>query len=77
MDIKPYVLLEGRRSKYLRGKGTYTASYAYSSSYSILHLTTMTTNIDTDVLIVGGGPVGLLVAYSLARQGVDTVLVGK
>lgn len=37
----------------------------------------MTTNINTDVLIVGGGPVGLLVAYSLARQGVDTMLVGK
>ncbi|UDD58720.1 hypothetical protein AFCA_006150 [Aspergillus flavus] len=37
----------------------------------------MTTNIKTDVLIVGGGPVGLLVAYGLARQGVDTVLVEK
>lgn len=37
----------------------------------------MTTNIKTDVLIVGGGPVGLLVAYGLARQGVDTVLVGE
>ncbi|KAE8417853.1 FAD binding domain-containing protein [Aspergillus pseudocaelatus] len=37
----------------------------------------MTTNIKTDVLIVGGGPVGLLVAHGLARQGVDTVLVEK
>ncbi|PWY94667.1 pentachlorophenol 4-monooxygenase [Aspergillus sclerotioniger CBS 115572] len=31
--------------------------------------------ITTDVLICGGGPVGLLVAYGLARQGVDSVLV--
>ncbi|GAB1208560.1 hypothetical protein APSETT445_007311 [Aspergillus pseudonomiae] len=37
----------------------------------------MTATIKTDVLIVGGGPVGLLVAYGLARQGVDTVLVEK
>ena len=33
--------------------------------------------IKTDVFISGGGPVGLLIAYSLARQGVQSVLVGK
>ncbi|KAL4957896.1 pentachlorophenol 4-monooxygenase [Aspergillus filifer] len=31
--------------------------------------------IKTDVFICGGGPVGLLVAYSLARQGVSSLLV--
>lgn len=31
----------------------------------------------SDVLIVGAGPVGLLVALGLAQQGVDTVIVGK
>lgn len=31
----------------------------------------------TDVFISGGGPVGLLIAYSLARQGVQSILVGK
>ncbi|KAK1148157.1 hypothetical protein N8T08_010799 [Aspergillus melleus] len=35
----------------------------------------MTDNIETDVLIVGGGPVGLLIAYSLARQGVHSLLI--
>ncbi|GKZ36532.1 hypothetical protein AbraIFM66950_007650 [Aspergillus brasiliensis] len=29
----------------------------------------------TDVFISGGGPTGLLIAYALARQGVDTLLV--
>lgn len=33
--------------------------------------------IKTDVFISGGGPVGLLIAYSLALQGVGSVLVGK
>jgi phenol 2-monooxygenase len=33
--------------------------------------------IKTDVFISGGGPVGLLIAYGLARQGVDSLLVGK
>lgn len=31
----------------------------------------------TDVFISGGGPTGLLIAYALARQGVDTLFVGK
>lgn len=31
----------------------------------------------TDVFISGGGPTGLLTAYALARQGVDTLFVGK
>lgn len=30
----------------------------------------------TDVLVVGGGPVGLLVALGLAQQGVDTLTIG-
>lgn len=37
----------------------------------------MSETIETDVLISGGGPVGLLIAYSLALQGVDSLLVGK
>lgn len=32
---------------------------------------------ETDVLIIGGGPVGLLTAYSLARQGVSSIVVGE
>jgi NADPH-dependent 2,4-dienoyl-CoA reductase/sulfur reductase-like enzyme len=36
----------------------------------------MTDNPQTDVLIIGGGPVGLLIGYSLARQGVGTIVVG-
>ncbi|TQB69373.1 hypothetical protein MPDQ_001953 [Monascus purpureus] len=35
----------------------------------------MVDSIKTDVLIIGGGPVGLLMAYSLARQGVDAIVV--
>ncbi|KAJ5916500.1 hypothetical protein N7504_000515 [Penicillium tannophilum] len=35
----------------------------------------MTNNPQTDVLIIGGGPVGLLIGYSLARQGVKTTVV--
>jgi 2-polyprenyl-6-methoxyphenol hydroxylase-like FAD-dependent oxidoreductase len=30
----------------------------------------------TEVLIVGGGPTGLLMAYQLARMGVDTCIIG-
>lgn len=37
----------------------------------------MAATIQTDVLIIGGGPVGLLIAYGLARQGVDSIIVGK
>jgi phenol 2-monooxygenase len=36
----------------------------------------MSQQIKTDVLISGGGPVGLLVAYGLARQGVKALVVG-
>ncbi|KAL3491446.1 pentachlorophenol 4-monooxygenase [Aspergillus germanicus] len=35
----------------------------------------MSQHIKTDVLISGGGPVGLLVAYGLARQGVKALVV--
>ncbi|OJI99558.1 hypothetical protein ASPVEDRAFT_123545 [Aspergillus versicolor CBS 583.65] len=35
----------------------------------------MSDSIKADVFISGGGPVGLLIAYSLALQGVDAVLV--
>ncbi|RDW59344.1 Pentachlorophenol 4-monooxygenase [Aspergillus mulundensis] len=35
----------------------------------------MSQPITTDVLVTGGGPVGLIVAYSLARQGVTSLLV--
>ncbi|RAH43301.1 pentachlorophenol 4-monooxygenase [Aspergillus brunneoviolaceus CBS 621.78] len=37
----------------------------------------MSETIETDVLISGGGPVGLLIAYSLALQGVDSLLVER
>lgn len=37
----------------------------------------MAATIQTDVLIIGGGPVGLLIAHGLARQGVDSIIVGK
>lgn len=37
----------------------------------------MATITQTDVLIIGGGPVGLLIAHGLARQGVDSIIVGK
>jgi 2-polyprenyl-6-methoxyphenol hydroxylase-like FAD-dependent oxidoreductase len=30
----------------------------------------------TDVLIVGAGPTGLLMAYQLARMGIDTRIIG-
>ncbi|GLI73921.1 hypothetical protein PoHVEF18_002153 [Penicillium ochrochloron] len=37
----------------------------------------MAAELKTDVLIVGGGPVGLLIAYGLARQGVNSIVVEK
>ncbi|PWY63045.1 pentachlorophenol 4-monooxygenase [Aspergillus eucalypticola CBS 122712] len=37
----------------------------------------MKTTVNTDVLIVGGGPVGLLISYSLARQGVASIVVAQ
>ena len=35
----------------------------------------MSQRIDTEVLIVGGGPVGLTLAMDLAQRGVDVTLV--
>lgn len=35
------------------------------------------TVFDTDVLVVGGGPVGLLVAYELQARGVSTLLIER
>ncbi|MBA3920331.1 MAG: FAD-dependent monooxygenase, partial [Nostocaceae cyanobacterium] len=32
-------------------------------------------NIKTDVLIVGGGPVGLAMAVELRHQGIDCILI--
>lgn len=32
---------------------------------------------EVDVIICGGGPVGLLVAYGLQRFGVSTCVIGK
>ncbi len=29
----------------------------------------------TQVLVVGGGPVGAVAAYSLARSGIDAILI--
>lgn len=34
-------------------------------------------SMKTDVFICGGGPVGLVMAYMLARQEISTYLVGK
>lgn len=31
----------------------------------------------TDVLIVGAGPMGLLTSIGLAKQGVDTIVLGE
>lgn len=33
--------------------------------------------VKTDVFDCGGGPVGLITAYMLARQGISTFLVGE
>lgn len=34
------------------------------------------TEVVVDVFICGGGPVGLLIAYTLARMGISTYIVG-
>src|SRR4026207_1029592 len=38
---------------------------------------TMTTKVETDVLIVGAGPTGLALAVQLIRYGIDFVIVDK
>jgi 2-polyprenyl-6-methoxyphenol hydroxylase-like FAD-dependent oxidoreductase len=35
----------------------------------------MASRIDTEVLVIGGGPVGLTLAMDLAQRGVDVALV--
>ena len=40
-------------------------------------MTATTTHFDTDVLIVGGGPVGLTLAIDLGRRGVECILLEK
>ncbi|KAJ5914173.1 pentachlorophenol 4-monooxygenase [Penicillium tannophilum] len=37
----------------------------------------MAATSQTDVLIIGGGPVGLLIAHGFTRQGVDSIIVEK
>ncbi|MEA2521403.1 MAG: menaquinone-9 beta-reductase, partial [Actinomycetota bacterium] len=37
----------------------------------------MSQNIETDVLVVGGGPGGSAAAYHLARHGVDVTVVDR
>ncbi|KAF3062992.1 hypothetical protein CFAM422_010507 [Trichoderma lentiforme] len=44
---------------------------------SATHLTNSLTVLSTDVLIVGGGPVGLFTAYQLGMLGVNTTLVER
>lgn len=44
---------------------------------SVTHSTNSPTVLSTDVLIVGGGPVGLFTAYQLGMLGVNTTLVER
>lgn len=44
---------------------------------SATRLTDSLTVLGTDVLIVGGGPVGLFTAYQLGMLGVNTILVER
>ncbi|KAL7905364.1 FAD binding domain-containing protein [Trichoderma velutinum] len=44
---------------------------------SVRHLTNSLTVLSTDVLIIGGGPVGLFTAYHLGMLGVNTTLIER
>lgn len=43
----------------------------------LLETFSLADSVKTDVFICGGGPVGLVTAYMLLRQGISTYLVGK
>lgn len=47
----------------------------WSSSVSLPKFDTLSKNINTDVLIIGGGIAGILCAYMLNESGIDCVLV--
>lgn len=48
-----------------------------SPPVALLETLSLKEYVKTDVFVCGGGPVGLITAYMLTRQGISTYLVGK
>ncbi|MGN1202917.1 MAG: FAD-dependent oxidoreductase, partial [Eubacterium sp.] len=60
-----------------KGKGFVFMQSVWKSSVKMPDYPQLNKDIDTDVLIIGGGIAGILTAYMLQEKGIDCVVVEK